>query len=137
MSAGSSGRPASSDFKTIMNSYRELDFNLTPYQKALKEGARQFAKSVLRPAAAVLDRMSDPQEVIASGSPLWSALKTAYSQKFHTALIPAEVGGLGFQGLSLHIVLEELGWGSADFAASLGVTGFPFASVAATGKASG
>jgi alkylation response protein AidB-like acyl-CoA dehydrogenase len=30
--------------------------------------------------------------------------------------------------------LEELGWGSAEFAASLAMAGFPFASVAATGR---
>lgn len=117
-----------------MSRYRELDLNLTPHQKALKEGVHQFAKTVLRPTAATLDRLSNPQQVIDPGSPLWTAFKAAYSQGFHTALIPTECGGLGLQGLSLHIALEELGWGSAEFAAGLAVTGFPFASVAATGK---
>ena len=117
-----------------MSTYRELDLHLTPQQKALKEGVHQFAKQVLRPTAAALDRLNHPQQVIDPGSPLWTALKAAYAQGFHTALIPTECGGLGLQGLSLHIALEELGWGSAEFAASLAVGGFPFASVAASGK---
>ena len=117
-----------------MSLYRELDVNLTPQQKALKEGVHQFSELVLRPAALALDRMSDPQQVIDPGSPLWTALRAAYSQGFHTALIPTLCGGLGLQGVSLHIALEELGWGSAEFAASLAVAGFPFAMVAATGR---
>ena len=117
-----------------MSTYRELDLNLSPQQQALKEGVHQFAESVLRPTAVALDRLHDPQEVIASDSPLWTVLKAAYGGGFHTALIPTQYGGMGLQGLSLHIALEELGWGSAEFAVSLAVAGFPFASIAATGK---
>jgi len=117
-----------------MSPYKELNLNLTSNQQALKDGVHRIAKEVLRPTAVTLDRMSDPQEVIAPGSPMWTALKAAYAQGFHSALIPTECGGLGLQGLSLHIALEELGWGSAEFAASIAVAGFPFASVAATGK---
>jgi alkylation response protein AidB-like acyl-CoA dehydrogenase len=117
-----------------MSTYRELDLNLSSEQAAFKNGVHQFAKAVLRPAAVALDRMSDPQEVIAAGSPMWTALKAAYAQGFHRALIPTECGGLGLQGLDLHIALEELGWGSSEFAACIAVAGFPFASVAATGN---
>jgi len=74
-----------------MSPYRELNLNLTPHQQALKEGVHRFVKEVLRPTAVTLDRMSSPQEVIAAGSPLWSALKAAYAQRFHTALIPTVV----------------------------------------------
>ena len=117
-----------------MSLYTELDLNLTPQQKALKESVHQFAEGVLRPTAAALDRLGDPQQVIEPSSPLWTAFKAAYAQGFHAALIPVECGGLGLQGLSLQLALEELAWGSADFAGSLTVTGFPFASVAATGR---
>lgn len=117
-----------------MSVYRELDLNLTPQQKALKEGVHQFAEQVLRPTAAALDRLGDPQQVIDPSSPLWTAFKAAYAQGFHAALIPTEYGGLGLQGLSIQLALEELAWGSADFAGSLTVTGFPFASVAASGR---
>lgn len=117
-----------------MHPYIELDLNLTSEQKTLKERVHHFAKEVLRPAAASLDRMADPQEVIAPSSPLWMVFRAAYAGGFHTALVPTECGGLGLKGLGLHIALEELGWGSAEFAAGLAVSGFPFAMVAATGR---
>ena len=118
-----------------MTPYTDLCLTLTPQQHALKEGVHQFARDVLRPAAMALDRMADPREVIAPGSLLWNTMKAAYSQGFHTALVPRACGGLGLQGLDLHLALEELGWGSADFAASIAVAGFPFSSVAAVGNA--
>ena len=40
-----------------MVTYRELDVRLTPEQQALKEHVHEFAKSVLRPTAAALDRL--------------------------------------------------------------------------------
>src|SRR5690348_17003911 len=108
-----------------MTPYTDLCLTLTPQQHALKESIHQFARDVLRPAAMALDRMPDPQDVIAPGSLLWTTMKAAYIQGFHTALVPRACGGLGLQGLDLHLALEELGWGSADFAASIAVAGFP------------
>jgi len=49
-------------------------------------------------------------------------------------MIPTEFGGLGLHGLGMHVFLEELGWGSAGLAISLGVAGFPFEALAATGN---
>ena len=117
-----------------MTTYRELDGRLTPEQQALKQQVHEFAKMVLRPTAMALDRLPDPQQVVDRSSILWTALRAAYSQGIHTALIPTEHGGMGLSGLSLHLALEELGWGSADFAASLAVAGFPFAMIAGTGN---
>lgn len=116
-----------------MAMYHELDLNLTPEQKQLRESAHAFAAGVLRPAAAALDRMADPKETIAAGSPMWGALRAAYEQGLHTALVPMHVGGLGLSGLSLHIALEELGWGSADLALAMAVAGYPAFVAAATG----
>ena len=117
-----------------MTTYRELDGRLTPEQQALKQQVHEFAKSVLRPTAAALDRLPDPQQVVDRDSPLWTALRAAYGHGIHTALIPTAHGGMGLSGVSLHLALEELGWGSADFAASLAVAGFPFAMIATTGN---
>jgi alkylation response protein AidB-like acyl-CoA dehydrogenase len=117
-----------------MTTYRELDGRLTPDQQALKQQMHEFAKSVARPTVTLLDRLPDPQEVVNQHSPLWTLFRAAYAQGIHTALIPSQYGGMGLNGLSLHIALEELGWGSADFAAALAVTGFPFAMIAATGN---
>jgi len=118
-----------------MAPYTDLCPTLTPQQQAFKEGVHQVARDVLRPAAMALDRLPDPQQVIARDSLLWTTMKAAYAQGFHTALVPRACGGLGLQGLDLHLALEEMGWGSADFAAGIAVAGFPFSSVAATGDA--
>jgi alkylation response protein AidB-like acyl-CoA dehydrogenase len=114
--------------------YRELDLTLTPDQEALKEAIHQFAAKVLRPTAVALDRLRDPAEVIAADSPLWRALRHAYRLGYHKAMLPQEHGGLGLGGLEQHILLEEMGWGSADLAISIGVAGFPFATAARTGN---
>jgi len=107
--------------------------NLSLELESLRNQVHAFARDVLRPASMALDSLS-PQEVIAPNSLLWETLRAAYAGGLHTALIPASCGGMGLQGLSLHVALEELGWGSADFAISLGVTGFPFFPIAASGN---
>jgi alkylation response protein AidB-like acyl-CoA dehydrogenase len=113
--------------------YRELSLDLPPEYEALKQSVHKFAAEVMRPAAAALDRMNDPRDVAAANSPLWHALRAAYRLGYHAAGIPAEFGGLGLRGLARHILLEELGWGSAGLAISIAVAGFPFAAVAACG----
>jgi alkylation response protein AidB-like acyl-CoA dehydrogenase len=116
-----------------MATYREVDLTLTPEHEGLKHAVHTFAREVLRPAAAALDRLGDPAEVTDRQSLLWTTLRAAYEARFHTALIPSQLGGLGLSGLGMHIALEELGWGSADFAVGLALAGFPFATVAGTG----
>lgn len=118
----------------MTTTYLDVDLDLTAQHRALKEEVHQFAKTVLRPISVALDRCT-PQQVIVPDSQLWNALRRGYGQRLHTMMIPAACGGLGLQGLGLHIALEELGWGSADFAISLAVTGFPFASAALFGDA--
>ncbi len=113
--------------------YRELDRHMSPEHEALKEGVHDFAARVLRPAATRLDRLTDPADVIARDSELWRVLRQAYELGYHKVTLAEEIGGLGLDGLGNHIFLEELGWGSADFAISIGVCGFPFATVAKTG----
>ena len=88
-----------------MGPYLDMNTALSPEQLALKDGVHQFAQAVLRPAAIALDKLATPAEVIASGSPLWTALKASYAQGFHTALIPKQCGGLGLTGLELHLAL--------------------------------
>src|SRR5208282_3482149 len=117
-----------------MDTYLELETRLPDEYRTLKETVHRFAKEVVRPTAAALDQLADPQEVIASGSVLWTFLKKAYRLGYHAAGIPSELGGLGLSGLGMHIFLEEMGWGSADLALTLGVASFPFGALAATGN---
>lgn len=115
--------------------YLDLNLQLSEEQIAMREATHRFAVEVLRPRAAELDRRADPAGVIARDSVLWDVLRQAYRLGHHKVMLPTEVGGLGFSGLEQHIFLEELGWGSADFAIAIGVAGFPFATLAKAGNA--
>jgi len=114
--------------------YHDLNIDLTPEQIAIKEETHKFAKEVLRPASIELDKMA-PEEVIKSDL-MWNALRKGYDLGFHTIFIPDGYGGLATDPLETHIVLEELAWGSVDFAISLGVACFPafFASMVPTDR---
>jgi alkylation response protein AidB-like acyl-CoA dehydrogenase len=105
--------------------YDELEAELTKDQEALREQAHRFAVEVLRPASLALDAM-DPEEVIAEGSPYWNVVRSWYSQGNHGLGFAEEIGGAGLTPFEQHLVFEELGWGAADLAVSLGVSTFPF-----------
>lgn len=107
-----------------MSSYTDLYLDLTPQQIAIKEETHRFAREVLRPASLELDKLEDPEEVIKSPV-FWNAMKKGYELGYHTIFIPDTWGGIGLDPLEVHIVLEELGWGSADFTVGLGVSCFP------------
>jgi len=105
--------------------YLELDPNLTSEQIEVREATHGFASTVLRPASTRLDRMA-PDDVVAAGSPLWDVFCSWYELGNHTAGLAPAHGGTGIDGLTRHLVLEELGWGSAGLAAGLGVAALPF-----------
>ncbi|HUD15892.1 MAG TPA: acyl-CoA dehydrogenase family protein [Acidimicrobiales bacterium] len=109
--------------------YRELDRQVTGQHEDLRATAHRFAVDVLRPAAAALDRM-EADEAARAGSPLWDVFRRWYALGHHTTGIPVEFGGVGLDALSRHLVLEELGWGSAGLAVGLGVASLPFEFVA-------
>jgi alkylation response protein AidB-like acyl-CoA dehydrogenase len=114
--------------------YRELVPQLTAEHLRLKDEAHDFAAKILRPAAARLERTTDPIQVAFESSPLWAVLRDAYRHGYHRATIAAEVGGLGLDGLAQHILFEELGWGAADLAISIAATAVPFTIAASTGN---
>jgi alkylation response protein AidB-like acyl-CoA dehydrogenase len=113
--------------------YLDLNKELTDEQRSVKEETHKFAAEVLRPASIELDDLS-PEEVIAEGSVLWEVLRKAYQQGYHSAGLPEQFGGVNLSPLSNHIHIEEMGWGSADFAISIGVTSFPFLFAARSGN---
>jgi alkylation response protein AidB-like acyl-CoA dehydrogenase len=115
--------------------YVELDKELPPELRTLKLEVHRFSAEVLRPVSRQLDQM-DPESVIATGSPLWDVFRMAYEQGFHARGLPPELGGTEVGPLGSHLMSEELGWGSADFAIALGVTSFPFSFAAARAKES-
>ena len=104
--------------------YTDLNIELTDEQIAIKEETHRFAKEVLRPASLELDKLPEPDQVIQSDL-FWKTMKKGYELGYHTIFIPDTWGGLGTDPLETHIVLEELGWGSVDFAIGIGVSCFP------------
>lgn len=102
----------------------DIEASLTDEERAVRDLAHKFAEEVMRPAGAALDRLADPQAVIAPDSVLWSVFER-YRELGLDALdatagerTPAENARMRF------LVSEELGWGDAGLAISLGVSGF-------------
>jgi alkylation response protein AidB-like acyl-CoA dehydrogenase len=115
-------------------SYVELDKKLTAEEEAIKRAAHEFASGVLRPASLALDRVANPEEVVAEGSLFWDVFRDYYDREYHLAALPEALGGISMSPLSRHLQAEEFGWGSADFAVGLGVASFPFAFAALSGQ---
>ncbi len=93
----------------------EPDFSDTA--AAVQATARRFALEVLRPVGRELDRMA-PGDVIAPDSPLWGVYRQFAALGFGVddllALEPFE------RARTMAILFEELGWGDAGLAISIG-----------------
>ena len=102
----------------------DLEVNLTDQEREIRDTVRKFAQEVMRPAGTALDRLSDPAEVIAPESILWGVM----SKYADLQLNMLDLGNPDFtpleQGRLRCLVFEELGWGDAGLAISLGVAGF-------------
>lgn len=109
---------------------------LSPEEDEIRRSIHRFALEVLRPAGRSLDAMR-PEEVVSPGSPLWEVMRRWYSLAHHTAGIPLDLGGSGLGPLTRHLLLEELGWGSAGLAVGLGVAALPFEVSAAVATMTG
>ncbi len=104
--------------------YREMNLNITPEQEMLLKTVHEYSEDILRPAAKELDKM-DPEDVIAKDSVFWKAIKEGYKIGLHKILIPETYGGGGFSPLEVHLLFEEISWGSVDFVIAFGVSCFP------------
>ena len=105
--------------------FLDIDLQLTDHEREVRDTAHRFAAEVTRPASIALDKLS-PDQVIAPASPMWEVFRKAYQMGFHTNVLPAELGGQGLTPREQCLVLEEMGWGSADFAIAIGVASFPY-----------
>ncbi|HXZ38047.1 MAG TPA: acyl-CoA dehydrogenase family protein [Thermodesulfobacteriota bacterium] len=106
---------------------RELNVDLTEEHIALRDAARKFLEGVWRPASIALDKLSDPQEVIAHNSILWDVFRRTQELGYHKMPFPKAVGGLELDILSMSLISEEMGWAAPDLAVSLAVSVTPFA----------
>jgi acyl-CoA dehydrogenase len=101
-----------------------IDFDLTEEECSIRDLVHQFAETVMRPAGRELDRL--PADAVAArGSTLWEVhrkwadLDIRLFSSPQPELTPAQLARLGC------LVNEELGWGDAGLAISLGASEFP------------
>jgi len=95
---------------------------LAKEEQDLLDGVHRFAAEVMRPVGERLDRMT-PADVIAPDSPLWQVFadfgQLGIGVDQLLAFEPSQAAKV------LCLILEELGWGDAGLASSLGVSMFP------------
>ena len=103
----------------------DYEADLTHEERAVWETAHRFAAEVMRPAAAQLDALADPQDVIAKGSVLWDVFKKHRGLGLTEIVAPGRGLAPVQQARLRSIISEELGWGDAGLAISFGVAGFP------------
>ncbi|MCP4754611.1 MAG: acyl-CoA/acyl-ACP dehydrogenase [Proteobacteria bacterium] len=108
--------------------YRNIDMNLSDETLAMQKEVRKFAMDVMRPVGIELDKMSDPADASAEGSPLWDAYKGYRALDLHLLSIPEAFGGMAgtLDPMANFLIAEEMGYGDAGLAVSFGASGMPF-----------
>ena len=101
-----------------------ISFALTEEQRELQALAHAFAEGELRPVAAEADR---------TGAFPDGLLGRAARLGLTSHAIPAEYGGGGQPAVTSALIAEELSWGDASLAATIGATMFPVRPLAAFG----
>jgi acyl-CoA dehydrogenase len=91
-----------------------IDFTLTEEQHAMREVAHDFASKEIRPVAWENDREGTWPEAI---------VEKAWEVGLMNSLVPAEYGGPGAGYVDEVVMAEELGWGDAAVATTLGANG--------------
>ncbi|MCA8095327.1 acyl-CoA dehydrogenase family protein [Burkholderia anthina] len=95
---------------------------LSEEEGAIQHTVHRFARDVLRPIGRELDRMT-PEEVIAPGSPYWAAIVESAKLGLDPQLIAQFPPETAVRIESL--IGEELGWGDAGLAVSIGAATMP------------
>ncbi len=103
----------------------DIELDLSEEERSIRDAVHKFAADVMRPAGRQLDRLTDPAEVFAANSVLWSVF--AKFRDLGLEAVDNDPALMGTVRLArIHaLVQEELGWGDAGLAISLAVSGFP------------
>ncbi len=97
-----------------------MDFHLTPEQKELQERARDFTRKYVTPVANDLEKLNEvPVDIV----------QKAYELGLMNLHVPTSVGGLGLGLLEEALVAEEIGYGCAGIATSIGVNNLGLAPI--------
>jgi alkylation response protein AidB-like acyl-CoA dehydrogenase len=108
--------------------YCDIDMNISSEAKVILNEVKKFSMDVMRPAGIQLDKLHDPEEVIAKDSVLWDVFKGFRELGLHTMQIPKTCGGLAEENdpLASVLIAEQLGYADAGLAISMGVACMPF-----------
>jgi alkylation response protein AidB-like acyl-CoA dehydrogenase len=102
-----------------------LDFSLTREQEEIRNLAHEFAEKEMRPVA---ERYDENEETP------WEVMRKAHALGLDaTASFPEQYGGGGIDLITNLIREEELSWGDAGIAVSIGATGLAGAAIIAMG----
>ena len=102
-----------------------LDFSLSREQEEIRDLAHEFAEKEMRPVA---ERYDETEETP------WEVMRKAHELGLDaTASLPEEYGGGGIDLLTNLMKEEELAWGDAGIAVSIGATGLAGAAIVAMG----
>jgi len=112
----------------------DIEVGLSDEDVAVAETAHRFATEVLRPVGVELDRMADPADVIAEGSPLWDVFARHRELGLDQIVADDTLDPVAKARL-MCIVNEELSWGDVGLAISLGLGQFHQPWVDMTGDA--
>lgn len=96
---------------------------LSDDERAVGQAMNDFARNVIRPAGVAIDKLS-AEEAIAPESPFWEFMATVVNSGIE---FDTEVEGVPPAAMARMqaVAVEELGWGDAGLAVSLGVGAFP------------
>ncbi len=101
----------------------DIECGVSPVEREVVSAVHAFARDVMRPAGAELDKLADPADVIAAESPLWNVHRRY--QELGLDAIATDDSMDAIQKARLRAMIsEELGWGDSGLAISLGVAGF-------------
>jgi alkylation response protein AidB-like acyl-CoA dehydrogenase len=112
----------------------DLDVDLTDEERAVRDMVHKFAEEVLRPAGRQLDALPDPADVIKPDSILWDVFKKHRELGLDRFTDPGGDLTPRQQARLRCVISEEMGWGDAGLAISLGVNNFPRMLAQASGK---
>ncbi|MFN8036409.1 MAG: acyl-CoA dehydrogenase family protein [Acidimicrobiia bacterium] len=113
----------------------DLEVGCTEEDREVQALAHRFAAEVLRPTGIVLDRLTDPADVIAAGSPLWDVFDRFRATGLGDLMRPDPEADPVARARLVGIVNEELAWGDVGLAITLGLTNFHQPWVELTGDA--
>jgi len=101
----------------------DFEIELSETEKAVQETVHRFAAEVLRPVGQQLDKMPDPQRTIDADSIVWKTMEQ-YNQLGLNTLGASDNDLSPIENARLNaIITEELGWGDAGLALTMGTQG--------------